>query len=132
MTNYREILRLNSLGILKQNIAKACGCSRNTVTSVIKKAEEKGIGWKENVKLENSELALQLFPGVHAKPVYKIPDWTLVHKEMAKSGVTLSLVWEEYCEQCWQNKDIPYKRSQFYKYYSDFVQKTKATMRIAH
>ena len=132
MTNYREILRLNSLGILKGNIAKASGCSRNTVTSVLKKAEEKGIGWEEGVKLSNNELAERLFPGTQAKSVYKIPDWNLIHQEMAKSGVTLSLLWDEYCEQCWQNKDISYKRSQFYKYYSDFVQKTKATMRIAH
>ena len=32
MTNYREILRLASLGITKMDIAASCGCSRNTVT----------------------------------------------------------------------------------------------------
>jgi hypothetical protein len=46
MTNYREILRLNCLGIYKQDIAQACGCSRNTVASVLKKAGDKGIGWE--------------------------------------------------------------------------------------
>jgi transposase len=132
MTNYREILRLNSLGILKQNIAKACECSRNTVANVIKTAVEKGLEWETATGLSNKELAERLFPGVQAKPVYTIPDWNCVHREMAKSGVTLSLLWEEYCEQCWQSKEIPYKKSQFYKHYSDFVQKTKATMRIAH
>jgi transposase len=132
MTNYREILRLNSLGILKQDIAKACVCSRNTVAHVIKKAEEKGVGWEAATVLNNHELAERLFPGSQNKPVHKIPDWNNIHREMAKSGVTLSLLWEEYCEQCRQSVDIPYRRSQFYKYYSDYVQKTKATMRIAH
>ncbi len=31
MTNYREILRLDSLGLNKTQIADACDCSRTTV-----------------------------------------------------------------------------------------------------
>lgn len=34
MTNYREILRLDSLGLNKTQIADACDCSRTTVISV--------------------------------------------------------------------------------------------------
>jgi hypothetical protein len=49
---------------------------------------------------------------------------------MAKSGVTLSLLWVEYCEECRKNGDIPYKSTQFNKYYGDYVQKTNATMHI--
>jgi hypothetical protein len=88
MTNYREILRLSSLGILKQDIAKALGCSRNTAAHVIKVAEAKGIGWEAAAGLTNNELAERLFPGTVSKPVYKIPDWEYIHREMAKSGVT--------------------------------------------
>ena len=29
-----------------------------------------------------------------------MPDMEYIHKEMAKSGVTLSLLWNEYCESC--------------------------------
>ena len=132
MTNYREVLRLASLGILKQDIAKACGCSRNTVAHVITKATEKGIRWEAAAGLSNNELVERLFPVVKKRPVYKIPDWNYIHREMAKSGVTLSLLWAEYSEQCRQSGEIAYKKSQYYKYYSDFIQKTKATMRIAH
>ena len=132
MTNYREILRLNSLRILKQDIAKSCKCSRNTVANVIKIAEEKRLGWETAVGLNNDELAERLFPSSRRKPVNKVPDWEYIHREMAKSGVTLSLLWAEYCEQCRENGDIPYKTTQFYQYYSDYVQKTKATMHIAH
>jgi transposase len=132
MTNYREILRLNSLGIYKQDIAKACGCSRNTVASVLKKAGEKGIGWEAAEGLTNNELAERLFPGNQTQPVYKMPDWEYIHREMAKSGVTLSLLWAEYCEQCRASGEIPYKTTQFNKYYGEYVQKTKATMHITH
>ena len=132
MTNYREILRLSSLGILKQDIAKACQCSRNTVANVIKIAAEKGLEWEAAARLANTELAERLFPVSQKKPVYKIPDWEYVHREMAKSGVTLSLLWAEYCEQCRQSGETPYKTTQFYEHYSEHVQKTKATMRIGH
>ena len=132
MTNYREILRLNNLGILKQDIAAAIGCSRNTVAHVIKKAGEKDIQWETAEDLNNNELCERLYPGNQNNSVFKAPDWNHVHREMAKSGVTLSLLWDEYYEQCRQNADIPYKRTQFYKHYSDFIQKTKATMRITH
>jgi len=132
MTNYREILRLHSLGILKKDIARACVCSRNTVAYVIKMARERGVEWEAASGLSNNELAERLFPGNQKTPEYQIPDWNYIHREMAKSGVTLSLLWDEYCEQCRSSGKIPYKTTQFYKYYSDFVQKTKATMHIGH
>jgi len=132
MTNYREILRLSSLGILKQDIAKSCRCSRNTAANVIKTAAEKGLEWEAAAKLSNNELAERLFPSSQKKPAYRMPDWEYIHREMAKSGVTLSLLWAEYCEQCRQSGEIPYQTTQFYQHYSEHVQKTKATMRIGH
>ena len=45
MTDYREILRLKSLGFSERNIALSCPCSRNTVSKVLKRAEEFGISW---------------------------------------------------------------------------------------
>ena len=43
MTNYREILRLYSLGLNKTQIAEICGYSRNTVAQTIKQAEANGL-----------------------------------------------------------------------------------------
>ena len=43
MTNYREILRLYSLGLNKSQIAQSLGCSRTTVIQVLNVTEEKGI-----------------------------------------------------------------------------------------
>ena len=39
MINYREILRLKSLGMNKQETASSVGCSRNTVADVLRRAE---------------------------------------------------------------------------------------------
>lgn len=38
----------------------------------------------------------------------------------------------EYCEQCRQSGELPYKSARFNKYYVDYVHKTKATMHLEH
>ena len=43
MTKYREILRLHALKFSERNIALSCSVSRNTVSKVIKAADEKGV-----------------------------------------------------------------------------------------
>ena len=51
---------------------------------------------------------------------------------MGKSGVTLQLLWFEYCDKCRESGDLPYQLTQFKKYYRDFANKNKATMHISH
>jgi transposase len=60
-----------------------------------------------------------------------MPDYEYVHKEMLKSGVTLQLLWFEYCDKCRRDSEIPYQLTQFKKYYRDYVVTNKATMRIS-
>jgi hypothetical protein len=43
MTNYKEILRLQSLGINNTRIAEACGCACSTVISTLQYANAKGL-----------------------------------------------------------------------------------------
>ena len=132
MTNYREILRLDSLEINKVNIAASCSCSRNTVASVLQRAKESRLSYPLPDEMSDKQLADTLFPSNEAKPVYKMPDYEYVHREMAKSGVTLTLLWLEYCDSCRESGEIPYKSTQFNKYYSDFLKITNATMHINH
>lgn len=132
MTNYREILRLGDLGINKKDIAAACECSRNTVASVLKRAADCGLDWNHVQDWSNKELSEKLFPPSMVKASYKMPNYEYIHREMAKSGVTLSLLWVEYCDGCREAGEIPYKSTQFNKYYSDYVRKTKATMHLSH
>ena len=132
MTNYKEILRLNSLGINNTQIAAGCSCSRTTVVSILQRAVDCGLNWERVQDWSNKELSDKLFPAGAAKATYKMPDYEYVHREMNKSGVTLSLLWLEYCDQCRETDEIPYKSTQFNKYYSDYVHKTKATMHLNH
>lgn len=130
MTNYREILRLFSQGISQRGIASSCQCSRNTVSSVIKRADEIGISWPFEKEMSNGELQTLMFPEKDLPTTRKIPDCEYIHKEMAKSGVTLSLLWDEYCQECRLSNEIPLMYSQFCRYYRKYANTTKATMHI--
>lgn len=132
MTNYREILRLNKLGISKAQIAAGCGCARSTIQRVLQRAEMCNLTYPLPEEMTDRHLAEALFPSVGETVDYKLPDCEYVHREMAKSGVTLNLLWLEYCEQCRTANEISYQLTQFKKYYRDFVVSTKATMHINH
>lgn len=130
MTNYREILRLHSQGISQRTIASSCACSRNTVAKVVNRAQELALTWPLREGLSNTELGRLFFPEDAAPASRKMPDCEYLHKEMAKSGVTLTLLWNEYCENCRQRNEIPLMYSQFCYHYQQFTLKTKVTMHI--
>ncbi len=130
MTNYREILRLISQGISQRSIAASCECSRNTVAKVLKRSQEVNVSWPLKPDMTNGELHKLFFPDSASPSTRKRPDCDYIHKEMTKSGVTLSLLWNEYCESCRLSNEIPLMYSQFCYYYQQYVAKTKATMHI--
>jgi transposase len=130
MTQYREILRLHSQGISQHSSATSCACSRNTVFKIIQRAEELNISWPLEKDWTDGELRQRLFSEVAQPSSRRHPDYEYVHREMAKSGVTLSLLWHEYCENCRANQEIPLMYSQFCHHYQQFTQRTNATMRI--
>ena len=132
MTNYREILRLHSLGLNKTEIAASCQCARNTVAATLQRAANCGLQWPLPEEMSDKQLAELLFPTSASKPVYKMPDYAYIHKELQRSGVTLNLLWLEYCDQCRATGQTPYQSTQFNKYYSDYLAKTNATMHLNH
>ena len=132
MIRYREILRLHSQGISKTAIARSCECSRNTVARAVQRAEEVGIVWPLDPDFSDAKLQKLLLPQSDLPPLRQVPDYEAIHKELAKSGVTLSLLWNEYCECCRQEMKIPFMYTQFCKYYREYALQTKATLHIDH
>jgi transposase len=61
-----------------------------------------------------------------------MPDLEYIHQELAKSGVTLTLLWKEYFEQCGLEGSRPLMYSGFCSQYQQFALRHKATLRIAH
>ena len=132
MTNYREILRLSSLGLNKTQIAQSIGCSRTTVIQVLNIADEKGISYPLPDDLSDRKLSELLFPSSKALPKYKMPDYAYVEKELRRNGVTFTQLWLEYVEECSQSGELPYQLTQFKKHYYDYAAKANATMHLNH
>ena len=130
MTNYREILRLRSLGLNHSGIAGSMGISRQTVVTALQRAQVQGLDWQSAESLSDKELAQRLNPTAGDKPAYKLPDYENIHRELAKPGMTQQLLWFEYCEQCRAAGELPYQLTQFKTHYREYVAKTKATMHI--
>ena len=113
MTQYREILRLYSQGISQRSIASSCGCSRNTVAKVISKANELELSWNQCSGKTDPELEEILAARVSSQcATRKHPDLEYLHKEMTRHGVTLKLLWMEYCGQCRAAQELPLMYSQ--------------------
>jgi transposase len=130
MTKYRDILRLSSMGLSQRSIASSCQCSRNTVSEVLNRAKENELAWPLPEDVANADLQYLLFPEKAQASSRKVPDCEYIHRELAKSGVTLSLLWNEYCEMCRLSHEIPLKYTQYCNYYRKYAATMKATMHI--
>ena len=110
MVDYREILRLQSLGHNITQIAGALHSSRNTVREVERLADEKGIRWPLGEEVTNPQLYVLLYPERREKAkVYLEPDCAWIHRELAKKGVNLTLLWKEYQANCFHVGRVPYQ-----------------------
>jgi transposase len=131
MTKYREILRLQSLGINQTGIAGSSGCARAKVRKVLDRAKDLDIIWPLKAETTDAELEKQFFPDKSApEPSRKYPDYEHIAREMMRNRVTLKLLWNEYCEECRQCNELPIMYSRFCFYYQKHSEKKRATMHI--
>ena len=114
MINYREILRLDSLGYSQRSIASGAKASRNTVSEALKKAEQLNISWPLDDDITN-EVLDELFYGKResSSTPYAVINYEYIHRELSKKGVTITLLWNEYCERAYANGEKPYMSTQF-------------------
>jgi len=132
MTRYREILRLHNQGISNRSIAESLGYSRNTIRKVLERAKEEQLNWPLPENVSDRVLEQKLFGKRIRTQKRKMPDFEYIHQEMAHSGVTLSLLWNEYCESCRMEGSHPLMYTQFCYHYQEYTSKNKATLHIHH
>lgn len=133
MVNYREILRLTSLGYSQRQIAASVHSSRSTISEVQGLARKVGLTFPLDDSVTNEILQKTFYPNRLTATNPRVePDYSYIHKELAKPGVNLSLLWTEYCEKAYTNGLTPYMYSQFCDKYRHWARLTKATMRIQH
>ena len=127
----REILRLKyEIGLSNRVIARACQVSNSTVGEYIARAKQAGLKWPLPEDASEEELYRKLFPeGEKAKVTERpIPNWEEIHRDLARQGVTLRLLWQEYRVK-YSNG---YGRSQFQELYQRWNRDHAISMRLPH
>lgn len=134
MLDYRNILRVasdphKSMRTMELELRS----SHHTIRKVLDAAEKAGISWPLPENVTNEMLIELLFPEEYQKTVlYAVPDYAYIHGELAKKGVNLTILWEEYSAKCQTEGSVPYMYSYFCEKYGRWANVTKATMRIQH
>ena len=132
MTKYREILRMAASGHSNNSIARSVACSRNTVSSVLKKAKKKNLEWPLAPDLTDAEIGKLLYPGSFSNVSdRKMPDAEYVRKELLRNGVSKKLLWTEYLEECRLSGEKPLMYSQYCFYLREAENKRRASMHIS-
>ncbi len=89
-------------------------------------AEKAGIDWPLPDTVTNDILMELLFPEEYQKnALYILPDYSYIHAELAKKGINLTILWEEYRAKCNAAGTVPYMYTQ---YCEKCVRETKATI----
>jgi len=147
MRKIREVLRLAAQGLSTREMASSLAIGRTTLREYLYRARTAGLGWPLPDDLSDGNLERLLFPRVSGGARGRIPqpDWSFVHTELRRTGVTLSLLWEEYravhpdgygysryCElyTCWEGKLSPVMRQRYGAGETLFVDYAGATIDV--
>jgi transposase len=131
MRRLRELLRLKyDTGLSHRAIAQACGMGLGTVTTYLQRAAAAGLAWPLPEDLDDAALEARLFARPAISPAHDrvMPEWTQLHQELKKPGVTLALLWTEYRAQ----HRAGYAYSQFCERYRRWARALKPSMRQVH
>ena len=132
MRRVREILRLkHECGATDRAIARSLGIARSTVAVTLDRLAAAELGWPLPATLSDRVLEAMLYagPGTQCGSRRKAePDWTHVHRELRRPGVTLMLLWEEYR----QAAPDGYGYSRWCELYRGWEGRLSPTMRQSH
>lgn len=127
------ILELRSQGQSGRAIAAAHGMSRNSIAQVFEAADREGLSYDDIAEVPEAEVYARLFPGrgEHTS-VYVQPDWTRVHRELARVGVTLKLLHSEYVDLVKDEGGLAMSYDRFCRRYQHHVHLTGVASRVGH
>jgi transposase len=97
MRKIKEVLRLRYEKHLSHRaIARSCGIGCTTAREFVVRAQAAGLSWPLPADLDDAALERLLFPPAPGEGQRALPDWPVIHQELRRKGVTLSLLWQEY------------------------------------
>lgn len=131
MRKIREVLRLKfEHRLSERKIASSCNISRSTVSDYLGRFAISGLPWPLPDNLNEADLEQRLFPvdSQRTRHPQTTPDWSAVHQELRRPGMTLMLLWQEYKT----NHPDGYQYSWFSDLYREWRSHLDVTMRQNH
>jgi transposase len=126
-----EVVRLAvEAGRSQHEIAVALGLAQSTVGEYLRRFRASGLVWPLAPEIDDAVLEGHLF----ARPILpptegrSLPDWSSVHRELRRKGVTLQLLWQEYK----QGAADGYQYTQFCRHYHAWADHLDPVLRQQH
>lgn len=118
------------VGASVREIALSVGIARSTVAEYIYRSDAAGLRWPLPDGHSDEDLERLLFPSTPAEdePSRPLPSWPEIQAQLARKGVTLLLVWQEYKEA----NPEGYGYSRFASLYREWQGRTELRMRRHH
>lgn len=132
MRKIKDILRLrHEAGLSYRGIAQALNIGYGTVVDYLTRAKQAELGWPIPNEMGERELARALFPTQQAtgQRRFSDPDFSDVHRELKRKGVTKQLLWQEYRQN---HPDDGYSYAQFCHRYLQWLGCQQRSMRQIH
>ena len=133
MRKIKEVLRLRfECGLSLNAIARALALSKGAVAKYDALAKAAQLDWASVQSLTEEQLASRLLPPQQIMPSqnhFAPIDFILVNQAMKQKGLTLQLLWGEYCEAATQK---PYGYTSFCIHYGAYLKTLKPSMRQVH
>src|SRR5271168_2908632 len=133
MRKIREVLRLRlGQGLPQRAVAQSLRLSQGAVHGYIGRARRAGLSWPLPDGLDDGQLETLLYPPPSAVAAEQrpMPDWAVVHRELRRPNMTLSLLWEEYRDGTGSQDGFGY--SWFCDLYREWAGRLKPTLRQVH
>ena len=133
MRKIKEVLRLRfECGLSLNAIARALELSKGAVAKYDALARAAQLDWSSIQLLDEERLASRLLPPQAIGPsqsAFAPIDFVLIHQAMKQKGLTLQLLWGEYCEAATQK---PYGYTSFCIHYGAYLKTLNPSMRMVH
>jgi transposase len=129
MRKTREVLRLKfELGLSHREVGRSLGLSPGTIAKTVARMTEAKLTWASAQAMSDEALEAKLYGAAAEAPSRPLPDFSRVHAEYRRVGVTLALLHEEYIE----GQAGGYGYTQFCEFYRRWLGQRGLTMRQEH
>lgn len=127
------IMKLRHDGLSQNEIVKTRKISGLSIRQVEDIACRLNLTYSDIKDMDDNKVYRMFFPDKHSnESLYTGPDYGYVHSELKKTGVTLKLLYQEYCDHCFETGGIPVGKTKFYDGYTQYTISNDLTNHILH